>query len=209
MTSSFRFHVALRAAIAVLALAAIPALAPPPLPSAAQLRAAYLDAHGQRLTVSKAVPVSDIQRASYSATPGIQALANDGTNYDWAKLVLQSGGWPITNSSVTVIVRWMRQENGPPNWWNRDNPLNNGFGSGGNAGTGSFANLIIAAQKAAENLKRNPGFNGIAAAFASSASMSDIQHAIWASPWSTSHYANGTHWSTAPVPVVKAPAGAW
>jgi len=32
---------------------------------------------------------------------------------------------------------------------------------------------------------------------------------MWASPWASSHYANGAHWSQAPVDVVKSPGGTW
>lgn len=198
------------ATLATFALTVTLAVAPPAPPSAAAVLRAFELAHAQKMTVSSdAAPAADVARDTYAATPAISTLANAGTNYDWAKLVLLSGGWPQTNTSVTVLVRWMRQENGPNNWWNRDNPLNNGYGSGGNAGTGSYGSLVIAAQKAAANLHRNPGFAPIAAAFASGASAKHIEHAIWASPWSTSHYMNGTHWSDAPVPVFKAPAGAW
>jgi hypothetical protein len=166
-------------------------------------------AHGQTLTVSSAADITTVDRDTYSATPGFETLAARATNYDWAKLVLLSGKWPLSDNNVTVIVRWMRQENGPPNWFNRDNPLNNGWGSGGHAGTGSYANLIIAAQKAAEALTKNPGYSAIREAFARSAPTKTTEHAIWNSPWSTSHYANGTHWAYTPVPAVKAPPGSW
>ncbi len=197
------------ATLAAFALTVTLALAPPAPPSVAAVLHAYEVAHAQKLIVPADVVVADISRDTYAATPAIETFTRLGTNYDWAKLVLLSGKWPETTTNVTVLVRWMRQENGPNNWWNRDNPLNNGYGSGGGAGTGSYANLVIAAQKAAENLHHNPGFAPIAAAFASSASAGTIESAIWASPWSTSHYMNGTHWSHAPVPVFKAPVGAW
>jgi hypothetical protein len=201
------------AAAAAFALAVMPALAPPPLPApaavAAVREAAYVSAHPQAFGVPNSIGAVDVARGTYTATGAIEALAATGTNYDWASLVLASGGWPTSSSNITVIVRWMRQENGPPNWWNRDNPLNNGYGSGGGGGTGHYANLVVAAQMAAANLHHNPGFAAIAAAFAASAPTGVIERAIWASPWSTSHYANGTHWSQAPVPVVKAPPSAW
>jgi len=137
----------------------------------------------------------------------VQTLANNGTNADWAKLVLMNGGWPQTEQNVTVLLRWMRQENGPPDWWNRNNPLNNGYGSGGGAGLGSYSTLQDAAQYAAMNLQR--GYPGIVAGLEAGTSADATAQAIWASPWATSHYANGAHWSTAPVPIVKAPASAW
>jgi hypothetical protein len=201
----------LRVAVAAFALVAIPAVAPPPELSPAQLLNLYDAAHAQQLTVAKSASAVTITHSTYSATAGIQSLANNGTNYDWAKLVLLEGGWPLSDNNVTVLLRWMRQENGVNNWWNRDNPLNNSFGAPGAGGTGSNPNLIVAAEHAAQALKRGAGggYGGIVSSLAASASPDATAQAIWASNWSGSHYANGTHWSTAPVPIVKAPASAW
>ena len=162
---------------------------------------------GQIYVVDADVAAPPIVRDGMAATDGVQTLTNNGTNADWAKLVLMDGGWPTTDANITVLLRWMRQENGPPDWWNRNNPLNNGYGSGGGAGLGSYSNLRDAAQYAAANLHR--GYPGIVAALASGASADVTAAAIWASPWATSHYANGAHWSTKPVQIVKAPASAW
>ncbi|HEX4057231.1 MAG TPA: hypothetical protein VHX87_02795 [Galbitalea sp.] len=198
----------LRIALAVFTLVAVPAVAPPRQASADSL---YNAAHSQILSVNGAVKAVKLTPTKYSATPGFQSLAEGGTNYDWAKLVLLAGGWPMSKSNVTVILRWMRQENGANNWWNRNNPLNNSYGAPGAGGTGHYANLIIAAQKVAGALHAGAGggYSGIVSALAASSSPGVTAQAIWASFWSTSHYANGTHWSTAPVPVVKAPAGDW
>lgn len=201
----------LRIALAVFALVAVPAVAPPPQLSSVQLLKLYDAAHPQKLTVSNNVLAEKLTPAHYSATAGIQSLANLGTNYAWAKLVLLDGGWPQSDNNVVVILRWMRQENGTNNWWNRANPLNNGYGAPGAGGTGSNANLILAAKNAAGALRvgAGGGYAGIVSALAASSSPDVTAAAIWASSWSTSHYANGTHWSTAPVPIVKAPASAW
>jgi hypothetical protein len=203
-----RKRLSVGAAIVAFSLTAI-FIAPPAPPSAAEQLQSYVTAHAQTLAVKGVSAETDIGRDSYSATAGIDSLAASGTNYDWAKLVLISGGWPVTDANTTVLVRWMRQENGPNDWWNRNNPLNNGYGSGGGGGTGSYPNLTVAAQKAAENLHRNPGFGTIAAAFAASAPTAITEQAIWASPWASSHYGNGSRWHYTPVPVFKAPAGAW
>ena len=207
MTRTLNFRIALTVA----ALVAVPAVAPPPQLSAHQLLSMYERNHAQQLSVSKAAEAESITPTKYSATAGIQSLANVGTNYAWAKLVLLDGGWPMSDANVTAILRWMRQENGTNNWWNRDNPLNNGYGAPGAGGTGRNATLIIAATNAAGALHANAGggYAGIVAALSRGTSATDVAHAIWASSWSTSHYANGTHWSTAPVPEVKAPASAW
>jgi hypothetical protein len=185
------------------------AIAPPPPPSAADELVAQITAHSQTLTTSKSITDPTITRDGYTTNPGPQMLAASGTNYDWAKLVMLSGGWPTSTGNITVMVRWMRQENGPPDWFNRNNPLNNGLGSGGGGGYGSYANLVIAAQKVAQNLSTNPVFSRVKAAFASSAPTNVIEQAIWASPWASSHYANGAHWAYTPVPTVTAPSRDW
>ncbi|MEJ1230531.1 MAG: hypothetical protein WDM88_07805 [Galbitalea sp.] len=200
-----------RVALAAFALVAVPAIAPPPQLNPNQLLHLYESAHAQKLVVSKLVSAETIVHSKFSATPGIQAYADDGTNYDWAKLVLLFGGWPITDDSVTVILRWMRQENGANDWWNRDNPLNNSYGAPGAGGTGRYPSLIVAAQKAAGALQANAGggYDGIVNALAASSPPDVTAAAIWASSWSSSHYADGTHWSTAPVPAYQAPPDAW
>lgn len=161
----------------------------------------------QRLLVDATIAAPVVDRESLGATDSIQGLARIGTNESWAKLVLMFGGWPVTDANVTVMLRWMRQENGPPDWWNRNNPLNNGYGSGGGAGLGSYPDLVTAAKYCAENLQR--GYGGIAAGLTAGTSADATAAAIWASPWATSHYANGAHWSTSPVQIVQAPASAW
>lgn len=165
------------------------------------------DAPQQRIDVDATIAAPVVSRDDLTATDGVQTLSNNGTNGDWAKLVLMFGGWPQTDANVQVMLRWMRQENGPPDWWNRNNPLNNGYGSGGGAGLGSYPDLTTAAKYAAENLQR--GYPGIVAGLTAGTSADATAAAIWASPWATSHYGNGSHWSTAPVQLVKAPASAW
>jgi hypothetical protein len=170
---------------------------------------AYTVVTAQDLAVSPIAEVAEISRSTYGATPGFKTLVRGGTNRDWAKLVLLDGGWELSDNNVTVFLRWMRQENGTNNWWNRNNPLNNGWGSGGGGGTGTYANLQVAAKMCADALKSNPGYAGIVASFARSSSPGATAKQIWASPWASGHYANGGHWSTAAVPIVTAPASAW
>lgn len=204
-------HVVIGAAVTAFSLTAILSVAPPTQPNVLQ---GYISTHAQRLEVSPAARAAGspataaVARDEFSATPGIQTLVNGGTNYDWAKLVLLDGGFPMTEANVTVMTRWMRQENGADSWWTRNNPLNNGLGSGGGGGTGTYANLVIAAQYLAANL-RKPMFAGIAHGFDTNAPTAEIESAIWFSGWASGHYANGAHWHYTPVAVVKAPAGAW
>ena len=196
--------------VAAMALTVSLAVVIPAPPTEAEVLAEYISDNAQSMSVSPALTTTEVARVTYtSISPGIATLAAGGTNRDWAQLVLLSGGWPQTDSNITVIMRWMRQENGTNNWWNRNNPLNNGWGSGGGGGTGRYANLVVAAQKAAEALGRVPGYAGIVSALANNAETSSIESAIWASPWASGHYAEGGHWSYAEVPVVKSPEGTW
>jgi hypothetical protein len=190
-------------------LLAIPALPPPAPPTAEVLLAEFATNNAQSLVVPQHEASASVVRDTYSATPGIETLAAGGTNHDWAKLVLLLADFPITEENVTVFTRWMRQENYVDAWWNRNNPLNNGWGSGGGGGLGSYDSLVTAAENAAEALRSNPGYGEIVAAFAASAPTEVTEAAIWASPWASGHYNNGAHWSYAPVPVIKAPTDAW
>lgn len=209
LTAAARRGLTFAAAVLAIAVATAAAVAPPSAPTAADQLATHIRVNAQALDVSAAVAPAEIVRGEYSATAGYATLAAEGTNYAWAKMVLLAGGWPQSEENVTVLLRWMRQENGPDNWFNRNNPLNNGWGSGGGGGTGRYANLIIAAQKAAEALHKNRGYAGIIANLAASSPTAVTEAAIWASPWASGHYANGDHWHYHEVPVVSAPASAW
>jgi hypothetical protein len=78
--------------------------------------------------------------------------------------VLLNGAWPITDNNVTVITRWMRQENYIDTWWNRNNPLNNGWGSGRRWRAGQLPEpAVVAAENAAEALHTHPGYASIVA----------------------------------------------
>lgn len=189
------------------------AIAPPAASNTGGQDERYVSRNPQTLSVSeRSLSTTDggLIRDGYSTSAAQgHSSATGATNYDWAAQVMLAGGWPTSDSNITVMVRWMRQENGANNWWNRNNPMNNGYGSGGGGGTGSYANLGLAAQKAAENLQRNPSFSAIVQGFASSAPTGSIEQAIWASPWASGHYGNGSRWHTSPVDMVNAPADAW
>lgn len=204
-----RQRLAVGASALIFGFLAITVIAPPGPATAKEIIAGYNALHAQTMTVARTAVQTTVIRDSYNAMPGVPQLARHGTNYDWAKIVLMDGGWPVTDNNVTVITRWMRQENGPDNWFNRNNPLNNGWGSGGGGGTGSYGNLVIAAGYAAKALSTHPGYRGIVAALETDSSADLTAQAIWASPWASGHYAYGGHWSTSPVKEVKAPVGAW
>jgi hypothetical protein len=201
-------HLVLGVFIVTFALTIVP-IAAPSFPSAADQLKTYVTENAQSLNVPAHATLPVVERATYTATAGVESLVASGTNYDWAKMVLMFGGWPQSDANVTVITRWMRQENGANNWFNRNNPLNNGWGSGGGGGTGRYASLVVAAEKAADALTRNGGYAAIRANLAASSPTEVTEAAIWASPWASGHYANGGHWHYTPVDVVVAPAGAW
>ncbi len=50
-----------------------------------------------------------------------------------------------TQNNVANFTRWMAAENPPSDWWHLNNPLNSSLGSGPIDGTGSYADLDIAA----------------------------------------------------------------
>jgi len=211
-----RSALAVGAVAATFALMISMALAPPIPPSDAAVLHAYADAHAQEVeveadaTAEHLVATGAVTRDDYDATAGIETLKAGGTNHDWAKLVLLFAGFPMSDTNVTVITRWMRQENYVDSWWNRNNPLNNGWGaSAGAGGTGRNVNLVEAARNAADALMTNRGYAGIRAAFQDGTSTSAVEAAIWASPWASGHYNGGTHWHYNPVEVIKAPASAW
>lgn len=190
----------------VATLALVP---PPPTVSAPAAADDAIAAETQELRVAGHVEAPTVSQDSYVASSGSETLIASGTNADWAKLVLINGGWPVTDENVTVMLQWMREENGTDNWWNRNNPLNNGHGSGGGSGLGSYDSLVTAAWYAADNLRKRSFYTAVVAALESGTSAHAVAQAIWASPWASSHYGNGSWWSTNPVPIVAAPRSAW
>jgi hypothetical protein len=188
-------------------IAVYPLAAPPSL---ADQRAEYAAQYAQdfalppSLAATAAETTESVARDAFGSTPGPETFIAGGTNHDWAKLVLLYAGWPITDSNVTVITRWMRQENGPEDWYRRNNPLNIGMG-----GFASYSSLDESARIVAKALSTSSGYREIAAGFAASADTATIEYAIWASPWAGGHYAWGGHWHYTPVEVVTAPAIAW
>lgn len=111
------------------------------------------------------------------------------TQATWAKLVLHDAGLPITKNNVDNIVRWMTAEEPPSNWWDRNNPLNNGLGSGGGAGLGSYSTLSVAASYVAQQLNSGTyGYTKIRAALANNAPVTTFSRAVVASTWASGHY---------------------
>lgn len=193
--------------ILVAGIATAPLGAPPSL---AQTRADYTARYAQEFVVAPSAAATasgiaaPVARDDFQATSGPATFIAGGTNHDWAKLVLVYAGWPVTDSNVAVMTRWMRQENGADSWWTRNNPLNIGMG-----GFASYPDLQTAAQVVARALTTSAGYREIAAGFATNADTAKIEYAIWASPWAGGHYAWGGHWHYSAVDVVSAPGAAW
>jgi hypothetical protein len=204
-----RVH-AVAAAIVAFAFFAVLTVAPLAPASDAQDLQDYVNEHAQTVTVTADAEGAVLaDRGDYDVSPGVETLKDEGTNYAWAKMVMLFGGWPMSDDNVTVFTRWMRQENGPPDWFNRNNPLNNGWGTQGGTFMSGYANLVDAARQCADALNTNPGYAGIRDGFAEGKPTEKIEAAIWASPWATGHYNNGDHWSYTEVQKVKAPKSAW
>lgn len=210
-----RRHVAL-ASIASLGLVssfvlALPANAAVPYEFAGSSFADSID--GQSLAVSTGASVPTVQRSTYgqvgSSVTDVAAVPAGLTNADWAQVVLEDGGFPVTTNNLTVVLQWMDSENSPQSWWNRDNPLNNGWGSGGGAGFGSYSNLLTAAEDVAVALHHNSGYAQIVADLTASAPTGTTAVAIEDSPWAGSHYDYGAIWHAVSVPTVSAPSSAW
>ncbi|MEA9985635.1 hypothetical protein [Subtercola sp. RTI3] len=197
------------AALAAFGLVALVSLAPPPVTPADGYVQASAGGSLQIVRVPGDASGVIVTRDDYASASAAKNLAAGTTNRDWATLVLALAGFPLSDTNITVMLRWMRQENGTDDWWNRNNPLNNGWGSGGGSGFGSYDTLVTAAANCAEALHSVGGYSAIVAGFAASAPTNVIEQAIWASPWASSQYANGAHWSYVDVPIVASPAGTW
>lgn len=153
--------------------------------------------------------VSDVTNLVGYYQYGSSNTEGESTNFDWAKWVLKDGNWPQSSNNITVITQWMSSEEPSSNWYNRNNPLNNGLGSGGGGGLGSYPDLLTAASYVAENLNNGSSYSAVVADLASSASPSTTAAAIWDSPWSSSHYGYGSSWHSGAVSSVSAPASDW
>jgi Bacterial Ig-like domain (group 3)/Fibronectin type III domain len=158
--------------------------------------------------------VVSLASTAYASSAPPSAVRRPGTglstNYDFTRLVLADGGWPQSSNNVTVLTQWLRAEEPVTHWWNRANPLNNGLGSGGGSGLGSYRTVVAAAYFVARNLKRDAyGYPLVAHDLSISAPSSATARAIWRSHWAAGHYGWGAGWSMTPVEAVSAPPTAW
>lgn len=118
----------------------------------------------------------------------------------WATLLLQNVGAPVTQNNIDNIMRWMTAEEPTSNWFDRNNPLNASVGTGTVDGTGSYATLEIGAQYTA-GMIRQGNMAGIYQALMNDAQPSAFSAAVVASPWASSHYGGDpNHIANIPVP---------
>jgi len=119
------------------------------------------------------------------------------TNRTWAATVLKDMGAPETKNNVDNLTRWMDQENNAGVWTGvagRNNPLNNGLGSGGGAGLGSYPDLTQSAHYAAQMLgdpkssQKGSGISAIGDALKKDAPPAEFSHAVTSSKWAEGHY---------------------
>lgn len=129
------------------------------------------------------------------------------TNATWAAAVLVLIGAPVTQNNLDNFLSWMTAENGASTWTGtagKNNPLNNGLGSGGGDGTGSYPDLATAAVYAAKGVEggifsshcggSTPG--GIAAALKANAPFPIFHEATIKSGWAGGCY-SGSGWESA------------
>jgi hypothetical protein len=135
---------------------------------------------------------------------------DEASNFDWARWILHDGSWPLSSNNITVLTQWMSSEEPAGGWWDRDNPLNNGYDCGGGSGLGSCPNLFAAAQYVVDNLQGSTAdYGAIDNDLAASDSPATTAQAICDSPWAGSHYDNCTAFNHGSVGSYNAPASAW
>lgn len=162
------------------------------------------------VTSTLALAVVGVAPAAQATGATLRIAAGLSTNYDFARLVLEDGDWPTSANNTIVLTQWLRAEEPTSRWWDRDNPLNNGLGSGGGSGLGSYRSVEVAAFDVARNLEdRSYGYPMVVHDLAESVQPGTTARAIWRSDWASGHYGQGADWDTSPVPSVASPPGAW
>lgn len=112
----------------------------------------------------------------------------------WATAVLLFAGDPVNSTNVSNILHWMTAENsGNSAWYQDNNPLNTGEGTGGGDGTGGAATLTQGAIDAADTLKLGKyGYPAIQAALRASAPLPVFAAAVGQSGWASGQYKGNT-----------------
>jgi len=181
--------------------------------AAAAAREARQSVGAQRVELDVATAAAVAPRDDYASELSpermVRQLVGEGTQYDWARIVLYFGGWTATDDKVLAIVQWMRAENSPSSWWLRNNPLNNGYATFAGNFLSGYASLVDAAKACAAAIQRMGGYQVIEDALAADSTRDQVRAAIIASSWATGHYGGGAHWGGGQPTAVTAPASAW
>lgn len=108
----------------------------------------------------------------------------------WANCVLLLAGDPVNPTNTSNMLHWMAAENsGNSAWYQDNNPLNTGQGTGGGDGTGGAATLFQGAIDAADTLTTNNyGYPAIQAALRASAPLPVFAAAVGNSQWASGKY---------------------
>jgi hypothetical protein len=120
-------------------------------------------------------------------------MAEPTTNREWVSMVLTDLGAPDSKKNQDNMLRWMANEHGSETWSGargQYNPWNNGQGSGGGSGLGSYPDLETSAKYAAQLLKANAhGYPAIKEALTNEHSTdADFSKAVVHSDWASGHY---------------------
>lgn len=127
------------------------------------------------------------------------------TSVEWAVLLLTAIGAPVTVNNVINIETWMASEEPKSDWLANNDPLNttehsSGFlanDSGGYGGPG-YDDVQDGIAATADTIQQ-PQYSLILAALQQDAPADTFKAAVVASPWSSDHYSNGTHFASAPL----------
>ena len=193
----------LAASVAVLALGLTFALAPQPEAVTAPTAATdTLTGDTQTVSVAADVAAPAVSHESYATTTGPETLVASGTNEDWAKLVLIDGrlaghgGERHRHDALDAAGERRRQLVEPQQpaeqragFGRRERPRQLRTRSSARPSTAPAACAVLAATPP------------IDAALARGDAADATAQAIWASPWASSHYGNGTHWSSRPAEI--------
>jgi hypothetical protein len=133
---------------------------------------------------------------SGAGSDGFKGTKNgNGTNYEWAAVVLSECSLPVTQNNINNMVRWMVSEHPAEKWWvpdlkhSQNNPLSIGPAD-------NYPNLSVAATKTANTIAGLNGFvanytNDIVAAFKNDVPFQQFVKALKSSKWDAEHYPNG------------------
>jgi hypothetical protein len=155
---------------------------------------ATASATGTAVVAGPPINYSDPASLEAAATAGVAANVTQAVWATFLLLEINATGKipagqkiPITLNNIQNIERWMVAEEPSGDWFDRNNPLNASLGTSSADGTGSYANLSVAAQETAAMLVQ-PNMAGILDALVGDEPSPTFSAAVVQSPWASSHY---------------------